>query len=67
MPEITLDTVSMKVLGLITYLVYKAGGVVEIDMKDYEKIMGIGIELSKSEKAGKITYKTQLVTKFGKN
>ena len=45
MPEITIDSVSMKVLGLVTYLVYKAGGVIEIDMKDYEKILGMGVEL----------------------
>ena len=69
MPEITIDSVSMKVLGLVTYLVYKAGGVIEIDMKDYEKILGMGVELSKTEniKDDKIIYKAQIVTMFGKN
>jgi hypothetical protein len=67
MPEITIDSVSAKVLGLITYLVYKAGGIIEIDMKDYEKILGMGVELSKTEKDNKIIYKAQIVTMFGKN
>jgi hypothetical protein len=67
MPEITVDSVSMKVLGLVTYLVYKAGGVVEIDMKDYVKIMSMGVELSKTENDDKITYRAQIVTRFGKN
>jgi hypothetical protein len=69
MPEITIDSISSKVLGLVTYLVYKAGGVIEIDMKDYEKILGMGVELSKTEniKDDKIIYKAQIVTMFGKN
>ena len=67
MPEITIDNISMKVLGLVTYLVYKAGGVIEIDMKDYEKILGMGVELSKVERDNKIIYRAQIVTRFGKN